>query len=596
MPVGKLIGLVLITLLAAGGITVYSVPGMSKPLKGWLAPSTTDILTHTVHRTDFTQTVVDRGQLESSKNLDVYCEVEGGTTIIAIKPEGTRVKKGEIVCELDSASLKDTLVNQYITTKSASANYANATLTREVAEIAVQEYEEGIFVQDLATVDGEIKLAESDLSRSLDRVEWARRMYEKGYVSQANKVTEELALQKANFTKEQAQTKRNVLVKYTKGKTIKELKSEVEKARSDELAKKATWELEVSKEKKLERQIKACTLLAPNDGLVVYANDPSRGFMSNAPQVEEGATVRERQKIFALPDIAKMQVNTKVHESQIREITPGMKAKIRVEALADVVLHGTVVDVSPLPDQTSFFSSDIKVYTTHVRIDDPVAALRPGMGAQVEILVDHRDDVLTIPVLAILQYGGKDHVAKKDGDRFDRIEVELGPSNEKEAQVMKGLSEGDVVALNPIGLMSDEEKREVFGSNSRSGDSGKTWGMPGAPEGAPGPDGKAAMGPGGATKKGGDPSAKGAAKARTKGGARGGAFSEKMKSLSPEERSQLRTASPEERLQLLKKAGLTDAEIEQMSQMRRGGGGGPGGPGGGGGFGGGGGRPGGQQE
>ena len=83
-----------------------------------------------------------------------------------------------------------------------------------------------------------------------------------------------------------------------------------------------------------------------------------------------------------------MQVNTKVHESQIDKITPGMKAQIRVDAFADEMLDGTVMDVAPLPDPTNFFSSDIKVYTTNVKIDEPLAGLRPGMTAQVEILVD----------------------------------------------------------------------------------------------------------------------------------------------------------------------------------------------------------------
>ena len=69
-------------------------------------------------------------------------------------------------------------------------------------------------------------------------------MFEKGYVSKATKVSEELTLKKARFALEQAQSKKKVLVEYTKDKTIKELESEVEKARSDELAKKATWELE----------------------------------------------------------------------------------------------------------------------------------------------------------------------------------------------------------------------------------------------------------------------------------------------------------------------------------------------------------------
>ena len=85
--------------------------------------------------------------------------------------------------------------------------YENAKLTREVAEIAVIEYVEGIFKQDQATVEGEIKLAESDLSRSEDRLDWAQRMFEKGYVSMAQKVSEELTLKKARFALEQAQSK-----------------------------------------------------------------------------------------------------------------------------------------------------------------------------------------------------------------------------------------------------------------------------------------------------------------------------------------------------------------------------------------------------
>ena len=61
--------------------------------------------------------MVEKGALESAKNQDAFCNVEGGTTIIMIKPEGTRVKKGEVVCELDSAALRDSLTNQKITTE-----------------------------------------------------------------------------------------------------------------------------------------------------------------------------------------------------------------------------------------------------------------------------------------------------------------------------------------------------------------------------------------------------------------------------------------------------------------------------------------------
>ena len=590
-------------LLALAGITVLSVPGMSKSIRGYFITTDLDIVPYEVKPAALPITVTDKGALESSKSQDVFCQVEGTTAIIMILPEGTKVKKGDLVCELDSASLNDSLTNQKIATQGAEASFQNAKLTREVAKIAVKEYEEGIFLQDKATCEGEIKLAQSDLARSSDRVDWAVRMYEKGYVSKAAKVSEELNFQKANFALEQAQSKLHVLLDYTKGKTIKELRSEVEKARSDELAKEQTYQLERTKEAKLVKQIANCKLFAPGDGIVVYANDTSRSFGNNAPQIEEGATVRERQKIFSLPDITQMQVNTKVHESQIDKITHDMKARIRVDAFSDTELAGTVLDVAPLPDPNSIFSSDVKVYTTRVKIDNPLPGLRPGMNAEVTILVDRKENVLSVPVQAIIDYSGKDHVALRTPSGFERREVELGATNDRFVEVTKGITAGAVVALNPLTLISENEKRELFGVNGKSAGK-KDWvGFAKAKDaevaagGATEP-GKAApaagAGKGGelAIAKGGDP-AKAKAKGRTKGaggGGFGGPFAAKFQNIAPEDRQKMRTASPEVRSEILKRAGFTDDEIEQMRQRAGGGGGGGfggGRPGGGGGFGGG---------
>jgi HlyD family secretion protein len=593
-------------LAALGLVAVVSVPGLSKPVRGFFATPDLEFVPFEVKKAVLPITVAEKGVLESSKNQDVLCLVEGSTTIISIVDEGKKVKKGDLVCELDSASLRDQLTNQKISTQGAEASFQNAKLTREVAEIAVKEYEEGIFLQDEATCKGEIKLAESDLARADDRVSWATRMFEKGYVSKAQKISEELNFQKAKFALEQAQSKLNVLENYTKGKTIKELRSEVEKARSDELAKEQTWSLEKTKEAKLEKQIVNCKLFAPGDGIVVYANDPSRNFGSTQPQIEEGATVRERQKIFSLPDISRMQVNTKVHESQIDKITVNMKARIRVDAFSDAELDGTVLDVAPLPDPTSFFSSDIKVYTTHVKIDAPLPGLRPGMNAEVTILVDRKENVLSVPVQAILEYSGKDHVAVKTPTGFDRREVELGVTNDKFVEVTKGITDGAVVALNPLALLSENEKRELFGVNGKSSGK-KDWagfakgktaeGEPGkAGPVVPGKPGALADASKGAEAGKGKTKAQGKGQAKTKGrGGRGGAgggfgaFGEKFKNIPAADRAKMKGASEEERNAILKKAGFTDDELDQMRQMRermqQGGGGGFGGgpPGGGGG-------------
>ena len=100
------------------------------------------------------------------------------------------------------------------------------------------------------------------------------------------------------------------------------------------------------------------------------------------------------------------------------------------------------------------------------------------MTAQVEILVTELADVLSVPVQAVLEYQGKDHVAVKTDDGHDWRVVRLGISNDKLVEVREGLKTGEVVALNPIALMSEDEKRQAFGSGSSSGKdaSRKDWG------------------------------------------------------------------------------------------------------------------------
>ena len=71
-------------------------------------------------------------------------------------------------------------------------------------------------------------------------------------------------------------------------------------------------------------------------------------------------------------------------------------------------------------------------------------------------------------------------MTKKVGDRFQTTDVELGVSNDKYVEVLKGLDEGEVIVMNPIALMTEEEKREAF--RSGTGTAKKAWGPEGPAE------------------------------------------------------------------------------------------------------------------
>ncbi len=115
------------------------------------------------------------------------------------------------------------------------------------------------------------------------------------------------------------------------------------------------------------------------------------------PQIEEGAQVRERQKIFSVidPNGPKL-VNAKVREAQVDKIRHGMNAKIRVDAFPEPVVrrHGRR-SLSLARPAGLDPGGGSKVYTTKVKLDNAIPGLRPGMSTQVEFLLANRENALS---------------------------------------------------------------------------------------------------------------------------------------------------------------------------------------------------------
>jgi HlyD family secretion protein len=371
--------------------------------------------------------------------------------------------------------------------KSAEVRYQNAKIASEVAELAVTEYVEGIYKSELKSLKDAVTAAESAIQKAdarLARTRTARKQVQDALTKKGAEKTPadliaeldiedrleaaELTLLRENQLLDQAKTKQDLLQTINLQRTVRQLKNDVEQKHSAELAKGAAWHLEMSKEQNLERQILACDIKASVDGVVVYAPQRARPD-GQVPQIEEGVTVRERQKIFSvIAPGGPMQVNTKVHESQVDKLSKGMKAKIRVDAFPNELFDGTVIEVFPLPDATTFRNSDIKVYTTKVSLDRPLSGLKPGMTAEVEIHVAERDNVLSVPVEAIVQYDGKDHLAVKKADgTFEWREVTLGITNEREVEVKQGLKPGEQVAIKPLDLLTEQQKQKIRSSPAR---------------------------------------------------------------------------------------------------------------------------------
>jgi HlyD family secretion protein len=470
--------------------------------------------TATVVRKKLQVTIVERGELASAKNCDIVCTVRAraqnttvATTIKWLVDDGTEVKKGDKVIELDDSGLQEQLKQQNIVVEQAKAAWIKAEEQyrideiqaktdiekarndRDLAKLDLEKFLEGDYIYSLKDVEGRIETARSDYEQWQDRAAWSLRMFKKGLVSKSQVDADEARREAARIALEKVLEERRVLVEYTKKRTIQDLTSKVEQAEqalekakiqaratlakddADRLAQKSTYEKELAKKHDLENEIAKCTLYAPQDGLVIYYVPEQARFGGGSQQsiVAQGEPVREGQKLMQIPDLTQMIVNVRVHEAMVSYLrsedpedkSSWQRALIRVNAFPSKILHGHVKSVDNTASQMDWFASDVKVYKTVVSIDESLEGLKPGMSAEVTIIADESPTpVLVIPVQSVLgtiSMGAqrKCFVLGPDGQPQLR-DIVVGMSNEREVEVKSGLKEGEQVVLDPRPLLPED--------------------------------------------------------------------------------------------------------------------------------------------
>jgi HlyD family secretion protein len=448
-------GALLVCALVVGLWLRRSTPGAGEPTAQQSSTGTAPVMA-AAKVAPFVQEVVERGEIQSSSNVEVRCEVAAknttGTTIIQIIPEGTHVKPGDVLVKLDDSALQADRVVQQIAVNAAKAAVAEASATLEAAKLSLAEYESGTFRQEEQTFQSEEFVAQEDLRRAEEYLRYSVRLASRGYVTEVQLEADRFAVEKARKTLASAQTKLDVLHKFTKQKMQNQLKAGVETAQTKLVSQENSFALDDQKLKNIERQIAACIVVAPTSGQVVYAQDmSSRGGENTDPSIAEGKQVRERQVMVRLPDPTRMHVMARVNEANIDKVKKGMKGRVRVDALAGVELVGTVQDVSEYPLSRDWWSS-LKEYAAEVEIENPPPGLRSGMSAQVSIEIQKLPDVLQVPVQAVLAQQNRHFILMPNADEDELPlvrEVKLGPSNETNVVIRDGLQALENVLLAP---------------------------------------------------------------------------------------------------------------------------------------------------
>ncbi|MDY3552462.1 hypothetical protein R5W24_001544 [Gemmata sp. JC717] len=359
--------------------------------------------------------------------------------------------------------------------------------------------ETGSFRQLVDDQTGQVKLAESNLEQYRERAAWSDRMVKLSYMSAAQAQAERSKMESAVEDLRSKRAKLSQMLSYDRKQQLTDFRSkrtsallayeqavlqaDANLAKALAEKKRATSEFiqQDEKQREISLQRAECKITAPSDiepdSMVVYFRSESNRFGSSSSQglIEQGAQVKEGQKLLRIPNLHRMQVNTKVHEAMVarirgdvrvpthlvdgfqavmllntdpfgrlvgqrgelmdrvrekfrnqeyKKLADGQKATVRVDALPDRQFEGHVRTVSAVASQADSWISDVKLYQTLVMIDYEVfpdgtkkriesEQLKPDMTAEVTITVDTaREAVLTVPVQAII--GGTEMGVKRE--------------------------------------------------------------------------------------------------------------------------------------------------------------------------------------
>lgn len=423
--------------------------------RGGASEAKTPKLTHTIARQDLNVTVTENGTLESANNTEIRCRVRGANlTIVSIVDNGTEVKPGDVLVRIDTKTIEDNINTQKIAFQNASAALAQSESDVAVARINITEYVEGTYRSELKTKEKDVAIAKAKRESAESVLRYAQAMFSKGYVSELEVKSKQHSLQQAHLELEVKETELDVLNRFTKAKKLQEFQG-ILKAKEAKLASDVSAvALEKSKIEREEKQLANCVITAQHAGMVIYAENQE---WEEKPDIREGATIREDQRLLLMPDLTQMQVKFGIHEARIKDVRSGMPAKVQIQ---DRVFEGEVQSIASVAKPGGWWNGNMVKYEAIIKFQ-ALPGLKPGMSAKVEVSLSQHKNVETIPVAAVVEQDERYYCWVVTASGMERREVEIGDADDQFLVAKAGVKEGDVVAVNPLAYLEDAQREAL---------------------------------------------------------------------------------------------------------------------------------------
>lgn len=451
-------------LVLAGGLallTLIVVVSISANRSDAVAVQTSKVQRKTVLESK----VSASGEIKPKEFVEIQAEIDGVITHVAVQ-EGDHVKKGDLLLQIDPTRSEADLRAQ-----NAAVAQAQADTDNQLIQITVQQINLERDRATLVSAQADLQQRQADLARMQKSFERRQQMHEERLLSDEEY---ELSKNELNVAKTNVETARARLrqvenqVKATE-MAIEQMRAVHRGATNRILQARASLS-------RVEDTLSKTTLRAPLTGVITKLN------VEVGERAVPGMAFNPQATLMEIADMGVIEAEIKVDETDIVNVKTGQIAKVKVDALADKTLEGTVSEVGSsaltglqTSQQQQQQAKDFKVV---IRLEDPPESLRPGLSCTAEITTAVKNKVIAIPIQAIApreypiddsgnliredagkgKNPGKDSkdtkerkkkefqgVFKVSGGKAVFHAVETGVMGETDIEITKGLNEGEEI-------------------------------------------------------------------------------------------------------------------------------------------------------
>jgi len=368
----------------------------------WLGPQI-EVATTPVARGDLKVTVTptETGTVDTDDTALVRAEVAASIIRVEVE-EGQQVAQGVVLLRLDDGAAK-----QRVKQVQAGLQAAQSRLRSGMVQLRVEQARS---VNDLRQAQAQYNEVESRYAKQ-------KQLFDRGQNSESNlnAVAAELEVAKARLAGAQSGKDQVLLAE----ENLKAVKADVEQAR-------------------------AALRLAEDDLDHTVIRAPIAGTITSLP-VKKGELVTLGQTVAQITLLDHLYIRATIDEIDLSRLKLGQAVEIRFDTLPEQSFAARLSYIAPAVSGEKLQSRSVEVKLT---LDHPPATLRPGMSADVEILVDEVKGILKVPTNVVMTQDGEHFVYTVEGGRIAKRIVEPGAANWDLTEIRKGLSAGEEVVTS----------------------------------------------------------------------------------------------------------------------------------------------------